>query len=368
MGILHTPVNVGVVPECTDMLECSPDDIICNAATFKNYPDAENQAIIGGESEKHIEKDHLAAFDTFQQLTGFVEGTPPQTPISNNIIKKRNGITKARSILDTKQSGVKRMTAKSERVTLPRLFDAILRLLFLLAAVCTPDALVNAFVLDFFDAYWQIPLREDERKYFCATAKIIGKRKYLAFLQAAQGSTNAGRLWGRLAALTMRLTQSLYSPSELSLMCYADDPLAALHATERVRRHSAAFMVLVWEALGFKLAYAVGQVSNEVTWVGDAIRSEPEGVRAWIKEALVSDIKADLEQFMSSNVISNKDLSASWDTQQASSLSCDPSLTPCGLLYMQPTTMLPHRTRYGPSKLLSHYVGSRHSSARVLRG
>ena len=57
------------------------------------------------------------------------------------------------------------MAAKAERVTLPRLFDAILRLLFLFAAVATPDAAVEAFVLDFSDEYWQIPLIDDEGKY-----------------------------------------------------------------------------------------------------------------------------------------------------------------------------------------------------------
>ena len=91
-------------------------------------------------------------------------------------------------------------------------------------------------------------------------------------------------------------------------MCYVDDPLAALHGTERLRKRNAALMVLVWEALGSKLAYAKGQLSNEATWNGGTLRSEPEGVRAWIKEALVSDIKADLEQLMSGNVISHKDL------------------------------------------------------------
>ena len=101
MGILHIPKNVGVFPECEGAPECSPDAIICNAATFKNYPGVENQAVTGEEMEKHIDKEHLVAFDSFQQLTGFVEGTPPQTPILNKIgliIKKRNGVAKARTI------------------------------------------------------------------------------------------------------------------------------------------------------------------------------------------------------------------------------------------------------------------------------
>ena len=58
--------------------------------------------------------------------------------------------------LGTKQSGGKRMTAKAERVTQPRLFDATLRLLRLLAIVTSADTAVIAFVLDFSDAYWQI--------------------------------------------------------------------------------------------------------------------------------------------------------------------------------------------------------------------
>ena len=187
----------GIFPEVEGSPECSPDAINCNMATFRNYPGVEDQTITGEEMEKHIDKEHLVAFDTREQLTGYVEGTPPLTPILNKIgliVKTRNGVTKVRTILDTKQSGVKKMTTKTERITLPRLFDAILRLLCPMAAVVSPDVAVNAFVLDFSDASWQLPLRDDERKYFCATAKIKGKRKYLSFLRAPQGSTNFGLL------------------------------------------------------------------------------------------------------------------------------------------------------------------------------
>ena len=106
----------------------------------------------------------------------------------------------------------------------------------------------------------------------------------------------------------MRLTQSLYLAFELSLMCYVDDPPTALVGTTRVRMRNAALMVLVWEALGFKLAYAKGQLGQEVTWIGGTMRAEPNGVRAWIKEALVSGIKSELVRLMADNVISHKDL------------------------------------------------------------
>ena len=35
-------------------------------------------------------------------------------------------------------------------------------------------------------------------------------------------------LWARLAALIMRLTQALFDPEDVNLMCYVDDPIAVL--------------------------------------------------------------------------------------------------------------------------------------------
>lgn len=42
-------------------------------------------------------------------------------------------------------------------------------------------------------------------------------------------------------------------------MRYVDDPLAALRGTDEPRRLFAAIMILVWEAMGFGLAFARGQ-------------------------------------------------------------------------------------------------------------
>ena len=51
-------------------------------------------------------------------------------------------------------------------------------------------------------------------------------------------------------------------------MCYVDDPIAALRGAEEERMVFASMMVLVWEALGFGLAFAKGQLGSVVTWVG----------------------------------------------------------------------------------------------------
>ena len=79
-------------------------------------------------------------------------------------------------ILDTKESGVKTITSQAQRVRLPRLFDAILQILFLLACVASGVSgaceMVETFVLDFSDAYWQIPIHKAEQQFFCATIAI----------------------------------------------------------------------------------------------------------------------------------------------------------------------------------------------------
>ncbi len=70
----------------------------------------------------------------------------------------------------------------------------------------------------------------------------------MVLLRAAQGSRAAPLLWARLAALLMRLTQSLFKPSEVNLMCFVDDPIAALRGTVLERRTMVAVIILVREA------------------------------------------------------------------------------------------------------------------------
>ena len=66
----------------------------------------------------------------------------------------------------------------------------------------------------------------------------------------------------------MRLTQSLFDPSEVRFVCYVDDPLAAIMGTEEERRTMAAIMIMVWTALVFKFAFEKkGQHDKKVTGV-----------------------------------------------------------------------------------------------------
>eukprot|EP00974_Lingulodinium_polyedra_P108918 10541493-Lingulodinium_polyedra.AAC.1 len=58
-------------------------------------------------------------------------------------------------------------------------------------------------VLDFSDAFWNVPLCPRERRFF--VARIRGR--FYLFLRTAQGSRGGPLTWCRLAALVSRLTQ-----------------------------------------------------------------------------------------------------------------------------------------------------------------
>ena len=110
--------------------------------------------------------------------------------------------------------------------------------------------------------------------------------------------------------MVMRLTQSLFDPTELRLVCYVDDPLAAIRGTTAERRLYAAILVLVWEAFNFGLAYPKGQLDKTVTWIGGTLTIDAKGVKAVVKASIIEGILVDLIRFMALNIISKKELHA----------------------------------------------------------
>ena len=85
------------------------------------------------------------------------------------------------------------------------------------------------FVIDWADAFWQMPTDPSERRFF--VTQFCGA--YFVFIRLAQGSRGAPSGWGRMAALLMRLSMGLFYPSEARSQCYVDDPLFALRGVVR---------------------------------------------------------------------------------------------------------------------------------------
>ena len=86
--------------------------------------------------------------------------------------------------------------SRTHKSVLPRVSDAVQASLSL-AADRRQDEVVRVFIIDIVDAFWLIPLRHEERKYFCA--RLHGK--FYAFLRTAQGSRGAPLTFAALIAL-----------------------------------------------------------------------------------------------------------------------------------------------------------------------
>ena len=125
------------------------------------------------------EKKYLQCFDSFAELCQTL-GEPVVSKF-HTIVKEKGGKVRRRTILDLKRSGMTRRTAKTHRVVLPRVSDLITDILKLLCD-CPNGEGVEVFNLDFADAFWQIPLRPEERRFFVGRA--LGK--FFAYLRATQ--------------------------------------------------------------------------------------------------------------------------------------------------------------------------------------
>ena len=98
------------------------------------------------------------------------------------------------------------------------------------------------FILDFADAFWQLPNHPEDRRFF--VIKVAGK--YFVYLRTAQGTRNAPTTWGRFAALTCRLAQSLFCSGEVRLKCYVDDPNTSVKGTLQVSCHYLFDVAVAW--------------------------------------------------------------------------------------------------------------------------
>ena len=131
------------------------------------------------------------------------------------------------------------------RAIYPRSADVINDILELGTSVSGDQT--ELFVLDFVDAFWQVPLRHCERRFF--VGKLRGQ--YVVYLRTAQGSRAAPITWACLISLVARCTQALFSQDAVRLQVYVDDPTGALYGSQATRDRNLCIIVLLWMCLGF---------------------------------------------------------------------------------------------------------------------
>ena len=222
---------------------------------------------------------------------------------------KPDGSTKTRIIVDSFQSGTTRATRRAHKSNLPTVTGAVKGILGLMSWNYSPEDgdEIELLITDVSDAFWNVPLHYSERRSF--VVKFRG-RLYV-FLRTAQGSRGAPLSWASVASLLARVSQSLLldqKGQEGRLQVYVDDPLLALKGQKQRRRVLAVRFISCFILLGVRLAFDKAKIGNRLTWIGMDI-----WVRDWCVEVQVpleklNDILAIVEGFLSSNVVSVRDL------------------------------------------------------------
>ena len=131
-------------------------------------------------------------------------------------------------------------------------------------------------LLDFKDAFKQLPVHESERRFLAGTVEVNGVPNWFVYNVVLFGAIAGPLLWGRVAALLMRASAAISRISRMTLQCYVDNPIQAFIGTQRERDTTFGVLVLFWLSLGFRLSWQKGARGNHVDWIGARIEFERE--------------------------------------------------------------------------------------------
>ena len=264
-------------PSDEDVLE--PEDLEGDVEIFRNYAGMDEDENVWSQVHEFVEKGFLKAFDSLHECEVYLGGTPVLSRFGQ-VTKVRFGKLKRRLILDVKQSRVKNGTRKVHRVPLPRATDVVCDIMDMLHRhPLGTDEQLDLLVLDFVDAFWNVPLMASERRFF------VGKlrSRYFVFLRAAQGSRNGPLAWAGVVSLAIRLVQACLW-----------------------RNYLVACLVLLFTALGFPLSFRKGSRGTSVDWIGLNLSVRPRVVHLTITEARVKELRDLAEEALLHNLVSKK--------------------------------------------------------------
>ena len=295
-GISEDIPDWNIFPLIEDEKPLNFEDLESDPLSFANYQSMEDE-ILSLSCHKY-----LATFDTYEECVSFL-GAKPILSRFALLTKEKGGIVKKRTILDAKQSGVSTSAKKMFRVILPRPSDVINDALHL-SSKCVDGEAVEFFVLDFSDAFWNIPLKHSERKFF------VGKvnNKYVVYLRTAQGSRAAPLTWALVISLVVRCTQALFDSDRLRLQIYVDDPVSTARGTPSARATFFAKITLLWMSLGFPLAFKKAQISSDVIWIGVCLSARRRSITASLKEEILQEVETMSKDALSKNIYPKKSL------------------------------------------------------------
>ena len=200
------------MPDVTDdPAQLHPDTLITDFDTFENHGHLDDNQEAVDMIYGFADKGFLHRCKTLDECISYLGGQQPvlskfaclsKTKFDANSGKMRH---KLKVIMDSKRSGVKAASARKFKAVLPRITDAIHAALDLLDSRESGE-LLEFLVVDAEDAFWQLPLRVSERRFFVGKVR----NEYFIYTRTAQGSRGAPVSWAALFGLSTRCIQGLY--------------------------------------------------------------------------------------------------------------------------------------------------------------
>ena len=304
-GILTDIPSCSIFPEYVPEEDCpmkTPDQL-WTSDDFVNYYGVEDSQDAATELQRLKASGFVKEFANWPATVRFLGGHEPVLSKIGLIIRERAGKRKVRMVVDSKESGVSGACRKWQLIQLPTILHAVWDHMELLQS-STPGQELEHMIADFKDAFFLIPNKHEERRYFVVQFQNL----YYVFLKTAQGSKAAPLTWARVAALITRLTMSVLGTTQARINTYVDDPLVSTIGTKQQRDRCFALAILVWGALGLPLSLTKASRGNAVTWISGTFQNIPGGVRVGIKQDLLTDVLMSVETMLKHNQNRRKDV------------------------------------------------------------
>ena len=295
----------GVFPPSTD----TPADAPSEAELQKDWEDWENWPSAMEESQE------LHRLIREAEASGFcrVIADPAEADLilkGSRILSKLGVIVKmvgpeasqkkkSRIIWDLRQSRVNLRCNQMERVTLPRLMDAVANILELMREGLEP---ILAAV-DIENAFHNVPVGED-KKYTVAMADMENRQPaHIIYDVLVFGSRSSPTVWGRYAAFLGRALAATFE--ECRFQIYVDDPLLVIPGVDGQAPEWLAKILVFTKTLGYPLKLSKAHAGREVKWVGATISVDntERTVKVSIPEDKLQKLLTQLSGFLKAPVV-----------------------------------------------------------------
>jgi hypothetical protein len=275
------------------------------AAGWTNYQSAEDSpSIVTQLLEDARGKGFCRRFSFESELCqhlGVLEYTLQRLGLLSKL--KANNELKHRLVWDFRRSQTNEFQTIYERVVLPRHADVVADARALRQS--NPSGDPEAMVIDFSDAFHNVPVRREEQVFNTCMAGGY----WWVFTVLVFGSATSPAIWGRVAAFLGRALASAFGETELRAQIYVDDPIITTWGSAGVRRQLLTLALLWLSILGIPLAWRKAGIGNQLDWIGASLLWTTAFVTIAIPEHRVSEYLAEISAVAKLNIIDKSRLS-----------------------------------------------------------